>query len=792
MTLLTYWSIAWVFGIWLGSIFAIPTLLLAAGAAVTLLLAAVLSSYATPRLILSCVALIALGSIRYAWAQPTFDEHSLSSYNDQGWVTLEGVVAAEPDVRASYAFYKLDAQHLALADEDGAPFAVHGAVRVRGPRYPLFDYGDRLQVQGLLEEPPAWMDFNYRDFLANRGIYSQISYAQIQRLADGGGSAWKRGMLELKARAQETIAEILPEPEASLLTGILLGVEGGIPQKMQDAFSATGTAHVIAISGFNMAIVAGLLMATLGRLLPNRRLAGAVAILGVVAYTLFVGASAAVVRAAIMGSIVVLAVIVGRKGVALNSLAAATLIMSAINPYVLWDVGFQLSVAATLGLIIYGERFERAIQKLLERKLPAPRARWLVHWISEMLLLTLAAQILVTPLILKYFGQLSAASLLSNALILPFQPPIMVLGGAAAISGVAFTPLGQVVAWGAYLPLTWTTRAVQWTAQLPYASIPITLSDLGLVTIYGAIAGLTGVALLSPERRKAFLQSVRSQFPFKVAASTLILVMAVTWLAISQLPDKKLHVHFMDVGQGDAIFIETPSGAQILIDGGPEGNTLLSTLGRRMPFWDRTLDLVVLTHPDEDHLTGLIAALERYDVSALLLRQYDLDSDLVDTWKTTVEEEDARLISGEAGTHIAVGDGVSLDILHPGSGLPSAGEGQTNNDSIVIRLVYGDVAVLLPGDIEADVERQLVNSGIYMHSTVLKVPHHGSMTSSCRAFLDAVTPQLAVISVGENTFGHPAQDVLDRLQGTRVFRTDEDGTVSVASDGHTLWVETER
>jgi competence protein ComEC len=200
----------------------------------------------------------------------------------------------------------------------------------------------------------------------------------------------------------------------------------------------------------------------------------------------------------------------------------------------------------------------------------------------------------------------------------------------------------------------------------------------------------------------------------------------------------------------------------------------------------------VLTHPDEDHLTGLIAALERYDVNALLLRQYDPNSDLVETWKTAVEEEGATLISGEAGAHIAVDDGVSLDILHPGSGLPSAGEGQTNNDSIVIRLVYGDVAVLLPGDIEADVERQLVNSGIYLHSTVLKVPHHGSMTSSCRAFLDAVNPQLAVISVGENKFGHPAQDVLARLQGTHVYRTDENGAVSIASDGRTLWIETER
>jgi competence protein ComEC len=211
-----------------------------------------------------------------------------------------------------------------------------------------------------------------------------------------------------------------------------------------------------------------------------------------------------------------------------------------------------------------------------------------------------------------------------------------------------------------------------------------------------------------------------------------------------------------------------------------------------MPFWDRTLDLVVLTHPDDDHLTGLIPALERYAVKALLLRPQDLASDLVKTWESVVTRENATVIWGEAGTHIAVSDGVSLDVLHPGPGRVRTDEGQTNNDSIVLRLVYQDVAVLLTGDIEADVERQLVSSGKYLQSNVLKVPHHGSQTSSCRMFLDAVAPQVAVISVGENTFGHPAKDVLARLQGVHVYRTDENGTVSVASDGHTVWIEAER
>jgi competence protein ComEC len=528
---------------------------------------------------------------------------------------------------------------------------------------------------------------------------------------------------------------------------------------------------------------------------PNRRLAAAIAILGVVAYTLLVGADAAVVRAAIMGIIVVFGVIVGRKGVAYNSLAAAIIVMTALNPYVLWDAGLQLSVAATLGLIVYGERFERVAQRVLERRLSTERATWVIKWMSEMLLLTLAAQILVSPLIVKHFGQLSLISLLSNALVLPIQPLVMITGGAATLAGLAFEPLGQLLGWWAFLPLTWTIRVVEWTAGFPYASVPLKLSDQGMVAVYGVIIGLTGLVLLSAERRRALWESVHSGLPRKVALGGMGVTAIVAWFAVLQLPsDDKLMVTFLDVGQGDAVFIETPKGAQILVDGGPEGDTLLSELGHHMPFWDRTLDLVVLTHPDADHLTGLVAALERYDVRAVIVREQPLETDLAEAWEMSLATEGATLIGGEAGTRIELSDGVTLEILHPGPGPVADDTGSTNNDSIVMRLVYGDVAFLLTGDIEATVEKELVRSGAYLRSSVLKLPHHGSNTSSSRAFLDAVRPQVAVISVGsDNDFGHPSREVLERLgKNTLVYRTDQNGSVTVTSDGRRLWIETER
>jgi competence protein ComEC len=791
MTPLIYWSIAWAIGIWLGEKLAIPPHVWAGGALVALLTAVLLRHSKTRPLCIYAAAL-ALGGARLTLAEARFDAGSLATYNGQGQVTLEGVVADEPDVRGSFVFYKLDAKSLVLQDS-GEALTVEGAARVRGPRYPVYDYGDRLQVEGSLEKPPVLEDFDYRDYLAHKGVHSQVGYAQIEHLSGGDGSFWKRAMLAFKERAQATIGRILLEPEASLLTGILLGVEGGIPSDLNEDFKATGASHVIVISGFNITIVSALMMATIGQLLSDRRLAAGIAIAGVVVYTILVGADAAVVRAAIMGIVALFGLMVGRTGLALNTLAAAGLVMTALNPFTLWDVGYQLSVAATLGLILYSERLEKAAFRLLAHRFPSARAEQIVGWLSEALLLTLAAQIWATPLILWHFERFSVVSLFTNLLILPIQPLVMAFGGAATLTGLVFEPLGRVVGWGAYLPLTWTIRAVEWTARFPYVSLPFKLSDGGLVVVYALIGMLTALAFMDLERRRAWWESVRERVSVTAALGGLTMATVIAWLAVLQFPNDKLHVTFLDVGQGDAIFIETPGGAQILIDGGPVGNTLLSELGRQMPFWDRTLDVVVLTHPDADHLTGLVPVLERFDVRAVVAREQYHTTDLLDAWEVVLAAQEVVFIRGEAGDHMELSDGVTLDVLHPGPELVEVSEANINNDSIVLRLTYRDVAFLLPGDIEADVEQALVRSGVYLHSTVLKVPHHGSNTSSCRALLDAVNPQVAVISVGEdNPFGHPSEQVLERLDDTLVYRTDQNGRVSIASDGHGLWIETER
>jgi competence protein ComEC len=267
-------------------------------------------------------------------------------------------------------------------------------------------------------------------------------------------------------------------------------------------------------------------------------------------------------------------------------------------------------------------------------------------------------------------------------------------------------------------------------------------------------------------------------------------------VALVQLPDGKLHVYFLDVGQGDAILIVTPSGKQVLVDGGPAPSVVLAQLARHMPFWDRSLDLVVATQPDADHLAGLVAVMERYTVGAVLAQEWpDRARDAtVSRWSQLIAERRPARISPQAGTKFQIESGVEMTLLHPPSGTDATASLSSNDASLVTRLTFRGVSFLFTGDVEAEGEDMLIRSGRLQSSTVLKASHHGSKTSTSQEFLDLADPLLVVISVGAgNPFGHPSPEVLARLaeRNTQIVRTDQSGTVEIGSDGTRLWVKTE-
>jgi len=237
-----------------------------------------------------------------------------------------------------------------------------------------------------------------------------------------------------------------------------------------------------------------------------------------------------------------------------------------------------------------------------------------------------------------------------------------------------------------------------------------------------------------------------------------------------------LEVNFFDIGQGDSIFIETPEGKQILIDGGPS-NLVLEKLSQEMSFWDRKIDLVILTHPDADHLTGLVAVLKRFDVGQILIGGGRGNDATYAEWQRVISEKNILVQPAAAGQKIILGSEIEMEILWPEQPLTEKG---TNDNSVVARLVYNQAEFLLTGDITSKVEDKLKGD---LESDVLKVAHHGSRYSSDSGFIQKVNPKISVISVGENNFGHPHPDTLERLRETLIYRTDLSGDIKMKTDG---------
>jgi competence protein ComEC len=330
---------------------------------------------------------------------------------------------------------------------------------------------------------------------------------------------------------------------------------------------------------------------------------------------------------------------------------------------------------------------------------------------------------------------------------------------------------------------------------LPAASVGVEGVGVGHAIAYYAALAATIVYL---HNRQPALQEPPGSSPplIRVApalgAMFLLAVVStlVVWSALSDSSRGRMTVTFLDVGQGESVLIRSPSGSHLLIDGGPSGELMTGALGRNLPFYDDRIDLVVVTHPQADHVGGLPAVLERYDVGAVLQAPMESATGPGEAWEEALRRSGTEVIPAGPGLLVDLGSGASLRVLshRRDDNLPGG-----NDSSIVARLSYGEVSMLLTGDIEAAGELQLTRGGVDLRADVLKAAHHGSATSSSAAFLRRVQPRMTVISAGEaNRFAHPSSSVLERLDGMPVYRTDEDGDIVVSTDGHSIWVDTRK
>lgn len=767
--LLVYLAAAWCAGIAVATVLPLPPLVWSAWLLLPVGLLLIWRRDPRLRRVHLCLLFFLLGALRYSIALPHFDEHSLASFNDRGAVLMMGNVIDPPEVRDQTTNVRVAVTRVKI-DKDWRE--ISGVALVQVPRETDVRYGDELQIYGAPTTPPEDEDFSYKDYLARQGVHSLIRFSRVAVLARDQGNPFFAALYAFRDRAVATIYAILPDPSASLLAGILLGVDSGISRDVTDAFSATNTAHIIAISGFNISIVAGILSQLTQRAVGQRR-ATLIVIFGLVIYTLLVGAGPSVVRAAIMGSLSVLALHYHRQNDALNALATSALLMTVLNPFTLFDIGFQLSFFATLGLILYVTPLSSRFEATLKRFVSGERARQIVSALNDSFIVTLAAQITSTPLIVFAFHRLALVGLLANFIVLPAQPAVEIWGGIATLSAMVVLPIGQMVAWIAWAFLEFTIAVVQWMASLPLAAIPVGRFDLPLLALY--YIGLFGATRLD-------WRALVSRISLRPALALGVALVAGMWLWSVALtaPDGKTHIEFLDAGSA-ATLIRTPRGSKILIDGGANPSVVVSALGERLPFWERSLDLVVLTNTDDNHLAGLVDVLERYDVRRII--QPDAPAKPTAAylkWRDLVAQKRIASLAAQAGLVVAIDREVSLEIVYPGDDAQSA-------RPAIACLRAGGMQFLFADSADADAQSALLASGIDAASTVFVAPRQVTPE-----FVDAVSPQFAILFVGSGARDKPSADVLAALAPATILRTDERGKIEMIVDGQTLAVRTAR
>jgi competence protein ComEC len=561
------------------------------------------------------LAVVMIGAARYQSAQSIFTDTDLAWYNDLARVRLEGEIVHSPDVRESSTLLRVEVTALSYPDSTISR-PIHGRLMVILAPGGNWHYGDKIELEGLPAKPFESEDFSYSDYLARQSMYTVMQFPHIHWIASGKGNPLLAALYKLRDRAEEVTMKILPQPEASLLAGILLGQDQHMPDNLKTAFRDTGTAHIYAISGFNIAILAGLFSSLAGKLF-SKKWAPLVAFTGITFYTLLVGAEPPVVRAAIMGGLSLFGRQLGRKQAGENSLVFAAATMCVFNPMLPWDPSFQLSFMATLGLVLYADPLQRGFAHLLENRISPALAAWLEGVVGEYILVTLAAQITVFPVITAHFQRISLVSLLANPLILPPQPLVMTLGGAAVLAGMVFLPLGQGLAYLAYPLLAYTTRLAEWLGSLPGASLAVNGFPLWAVGLfYLVLFGLTLWKIIPGHVQERILSG---------GLVGIGLLSIVVWRAALAAPDGKLHLTLLNVPDGPALMIRSPGGQTLLLNGSSSADVLGTALGRRISPLSRRLDMLIITSSGNS-IKGLATIAERFPPEQVLWNETAADS----------------------------------------------------------------------------------------------------------------------------------------------------------------------
>ncbi len=616
--------------------------------------------------------------------------------------------------------------------------------------------GDLLYVKATFEKPSVAKNrgaFDYSKYLYSQNIYGVLKIKSLDEIyyIDNSGTNYIH-------KIQESIENILgrcfPQDELGIILGMTIGDTSYITEETKTSFKLDGISHLLAVSGSNVSFIILFSKFLLDRIL-GKKISNYFVIFFIIIFMLVSGASASVVRAAIMGIVVVLADILARKSNVYASICISALIILIYNPLTIFDTGFILSFGGTLGIVLLYEKIKTTLLEKLKAK------NKILIYIIDTLSVTLSSQIILLPIMMYYFNSISLVSILVNLLVVPISGVLTILGFSVYISGLISIKFAQVLSYSTYVLIRLIINIANAFSRFKYASIIVPTPKLIWIISYYLC-----------------IYKIFYKFKNKLWNYILYSLIAISIL-IETIPVNYLSINFVDVGQGDCTYIETKNKRSILIDGGGSENSDYD-VGEKvlLPYiLDRgksKIDLIIISHFHEDHMEGLLTIMENLKVGKIVIGPANEDTTLYKEFVSITKEKNIVVESVRAGDSIKIDD-AKFEVLYPNKD-EKINENE-NNNSLVLKLKYYNTSMLFTGDMESEVEEKITSN---VKANILKVAHHGSKTSSEDTFIERVKPQIALIGVGKNNkFGHPNEEVLKRLEENSdiIFRTDICGEI---------------
>ena len=705
----------------------------------------------TKKLVIAFIAVVLIGNTQVLYLKNEY----LKVYKEDKSIINEIAVVIKGPIEEEYN-YKYTVK-LRTGKYKNKKFIVY----INKKNKKLFEYGDLINIKGEYSAPEIarnYKGFDYSQYLKTLNIYGIINIEEAKLVNKNQLFKILISINNIKESMIDNANKNMPQRTANLLLGILIGEKNNIQEDIVESFRTANLSHILAVSGAHTSYIILGITYLISKSKTPKRIGYIITIIIMLLFIIITGATYSVIRACIMAIVVIGAKICYRKESFVTSICISLIIILIQNPFAINDIGLKLSFMGTIGIIIFNKNIKDLFIKLKTK-----------DKIAEALSITFSAQLMIMPITILNFNTISLTFFISNILASPLLGAIIILGFIAIFISFILNPISKIIFFILNIFLELLILISKIATKIPGSAILVKTPNIIFAIIYYILILFSNYFFLikkNPIRRfhKKIIKIITIKNIKKVAKVIAIFLLTIfTLTKLVSLINPTLKIYFVDVGQGDSTLIVTPKNKKILIDGG-EGKTNLLfqyLLDRKI----NKIDYIIISHFDSDHCNGLIEIIEKMNIKNIVISKQPKESEEYKDILEIIKQRNIKLYMVKAEDKIIIEKNLYIKILNPAEKFEFQ---DLNNNAIVAKLVYKNFSMLFTGDIE-EAEQNLVNK--YKHnlkSTILKVAHHGSKTSTSEELLKYTEPQIALIGVGEeNKFGHPNKQTIEKLENIR-------------------------